>query len=47
MFQFGSPPPLDNNHILNNSFKSDQHAAHGDYMQLSLQLQFNERTRTK
>lgn len=33
--------------ILNNSFKSDQHAAHGDYMQLSLQLQFNERTRTK
>ena len=33
--------------ILNNSFDDDQDSAHADYIELSLQLQFNERSRSK
>jgi hypothetical protein len=32
--------------ILNNSFDDDQDNAHADYIELSLQLQFNERSRS-
>jgi hypothetical protein len=33
--------------ILNNTFDDDQHRAFADYIELSLQLQFNERSRKK
>ena len=33
--------------ILNNTFDDDQHRALADYMELSLQLQYNERSRKK
>jgi hypothetical protein len=33
--------------ILNDTFDDDQDSAHADYIELALQLQFNERTRSK
>ena len=32
--------------ILNNTFDDDMDSAHADYIELSLQLQFNERSRS-
>ena len=33
--------------ILSDTFDEDQKSAHADYKELSLQLQFNERSRSK
>ena len=33
--------------ILNDTFRPDQSSSYGDYMQLSLQVQYNERTKPK
>ena len=41
------PPPERVFFILNNSFDDDQDRAHADYIELSLQLQFNDRSRSK
>ena len=45
IYRSGSPERVFS--IINNSFDDDQDRAHADYIELSLQLQFNERSRSK
>ena len=45
MLSCNSIPPERVFSILNDTFEDDMDSAHADYIKLSLQLQFNSRTR--